>query len=72
MTVTNNRVHKDGTRSLEMQGLFHTLTFMPTMSDYDPLLVQIERGTETSCALLDQDDIDALHEFLSHYLTKEF
>lgn len=59
----------DDFRSIKMQGLIHTMRVMSAGSNYTPVLIQISRGTEEISALLDEEDVDALHEFLSHYIS---
>lgn len=61
----------EGERSLSMKGLFHEITFMEAITKYDPILIEIRRGPNSETALMDQEDIDALWEFLDGFRTKE-
>lgn len=69
--ITRSRGPEGGQRSMVMQGLIHEMRVMDANSDYTPVLILIKRGTDDMCALLDQEDVDGLYEFLSHYVTEK-
>lgn len=67
MTVIGR--HEGKHPALKMQGLVHEMRVMAANSQYDPVLIEIQRAGEEQHCLLDQEDVDALHEFLSRFAT---
>lgn len=67
--LVKKREPETGQRSLTLQGLIHEMRIMDANSDYTPVLILISRANEEMTALLDQEDVDELYAFLSHYVT---
>lgn len=54
---------------LVLQGFVHEVIVKPEKSQYDPLSLVIRRGPEHTLALLSQEHIDALYEYLAPYVS---
>jgi hypothetical protein len=58
---------ENGFEMLELRGVMHRLRFSSTGSDYTPVMVEIDKGGQQLTALIDDDQIATLREFLASY-----